>query len=37
MNLCQWLFNDPKKACACATAVVTKYQKLISGLLLDYM
>jgi len=31
---CGWL-NDPQKACGCATAVVTKYQKRISGPLLD--
>jgi len=31
---CGWL-NDPQKACGCAPAVVTKYQKRISGLLLD--
>jgi len=29
-----WL-NDPQKACGCASAVVTKYQKRISGPLLD--
>jgi len=27
--------NDPQKACGCAPAVVTKYQKRISGPLLD--
>jgi hypothetical protein len=27
--------NDPQKACTCAPAVVAKYQKRISGLLLD--
>ena len=32
--LCGWA-NDPQKACTCATAVVTKYQKRISGPLLD--
>jgi magnesium chelatase family protein len=32
--LCGWL-NDPQKACGCASAVVTKYQKRISGPLLD--
>jgi len=31
---CGW-FNDPQKACGCAPAVVTKYQKRISGPLLD--
>jgi len=31
---CGWL-NDPQKACGCAPAVVTKYQKQISGPLLD--
>ena len=31
---CGWL-NDPQKACGCASAVVTKYQKRISGPLLD--
>ena len=31
---CGWL-NDPQKACACAPAVVTKFQKRISGPLLD--
>lgn len=31
---CGW-FNDPQKACGCASAVVTKYQKRISGPLLD--
>ena len=30
---CGWL-NDPQKACGCAPAVVTKYQKRISGPLL---
>lgn len=29
-----WL-NDPQKACGCASAVVTKYQKRISGPILD--
>lgn len=28
-------FSDPQEACACAPAVVTKYQKRISGSLLD--
>ena len=28
-------FSDPQKACTCAPAVVTKYQKRISGPLLD--
>jgi len=28
-------WNDPQKACTCAPAVVTKYQKRISGPLLD--
>ena len=28
-------FGDPQKACGCAPAVVTKYQKRISGPLLD--
>ena len=31
---CGW-FSDPQKACMCAPAVVTKYQKRISGPLLD--
>ncbi|HKJ40299.1 MAG TPA: ATP-binding protein [Anaerolineales bacterium] len=31
---CGWA-NDPQKACTCATAVVTKYQKRISGPMLD--
>jgi magnesium chelatase family protein len=31
---CGWL-NDPQKACGCAPAVVTQYQKRISGPLLD--
>ena len=31
---CGWL-NDPQKACGCAPTVVTKYQKRISGPLLD--
>ena len=31
---CGWP-NDPQKACGCAPAVVTKYQKRISGPLLD--
>ena len=31
---CGWL-NDPQKACGCTPAVVTKYQKRISGPLLD--
>ncbi|MEW6401142.1 MAG: ATP-binding protein [Chloroflexota bacterium] len=31
---CGWL-NDSQKACGCAPAVVTKYQKRISSLLLD--
>src|SRR5258705_13304428 len=31
---CGWL-NDPQKACGCAPAVVTRYQKRISGPLLD--
>jgi magnesium chelatase family protein len=31
---CGWL-NDTQKACGCAPAVVTKYQKRISGPLLD--
>jgi magnesium chelatase family protein len=31
---CGW-FNDPQKACGCAPAVVTRYQKRISGPLLD--
>lgn len=28
-------FGDQQKACGCAPTVVTKYQKRISGLLLD--
>ncbi len=32
--LCGWR-NDPQKACGCASAVVTKYQKRISGPILD--
>ena len=31
---CGW-FSDPQKACTCVPAVVTKYQKRISGPLLD--
>src|ERR687891_386359 len=31
---CGWL-NDAQKACGCASAVVTKYQKRISGPILD--
>jgi len=31
---CGWA-NDPQRACTCAHAVVTKYQKRISGPLLD--
>ena len=31
---CGW-FLDTQKVCTCATAVVTKYQKRISGRLLD--
>jgi magnesium chelatase family protein len=31
---CGWL-NDTQKACTCAAAVVTKYQKRISGPILD--
>ena len=31
---CGWL-NDPQKVCGCAPAVITKYQKRISGPLLD--
>jgi magnesium chelatase family protein len=31
---CGWL-NDPQKACGCATAVVTEYQKRIFGPFLD--
>lgn len=31
---CSWL-NNPQKACGCASAVVTKYQKRISGPILD--
>ncbi|HSB00221.1 MAG TPA: YifB family Mg chelatase-like AAA ATPase [Anaerolineales bacterium] len=31
---CGWL-HDPQKACGCAPAVVTKYQKRISGPILD--
>ena len=31
---CGWL-NDAQKACGCAAAVVTKYQKRISGPILD--
>jgi magnesium chelatase family protein len=31
---CGWL-NDPQKACGCVPAIVTKYQKRISGSLLD--
>jgi magnesium chelatase family protein len=29
------LLNDPQKACGCSAAVVTKYQKRISGPILD--
>jgi magnesium chelatase family protein len=36
MNPCQCgYFSDPQKACTCAPAVVTKYQKRISGPMLD--
>jgi len=36
MNPCPCgYWNDPQKACTCAPAVVTKYQKRISGPLLD--
>jgi len=36
MNPCPYgNFGDPQKACGCAPAVVTKYQKRISGPLLD--
>jgi len=36
MNLCpRGYINDPVKPCTCAPAVVTKYQKRISGPLLD--
>jgi len=36
MNPCPWgWLNDPQKACGCAPAVVTEYQKRISGPLLD--
>ena len=31
---CGW-FNDPQKACGCVPAVVAKYQKRISGPMLD--
>ncbi len=31
---CGW-FSGPQKACTCAPAVVTKYQKRISGSFLD--
>jgi magnesium chelatase family protein len=31
---CGWA-NDPQKACTCAIAIVTKYQKRISGPLLE--
>jgi len=31
---CGW-YSDPQKACTCASSVVTKYQKRISGPLLD--
>lgn len=31
---CGWL-NDTQKACGCASAVVTEYQKRISGSILD--
>src|SRR5688572_27038832 len=31
---CGWL-NDPQKACGCPSAVVTNYQKWISGPILD--
>jgi len=34
VRLCGWL-NDSQKACGYASAVVTKYQKRISGPLLD--
>ena len=36
MNTCPCgYFSNPQKACTCAPAVVTKYQKRISGTLLD--
>jgi magnesium chelatase family protein len=31
---CGW-FNSPTKPCTCSSATVTKYQKRISGLLMD--
>jgi magnesium chelatase family protein len=38
MNLCpRGYFGDPQKACTCAPAVVTKYQKRISGSQLDHI
>jgi len=30
-------FSDPQKACTCTSAVVTKYQKRISGPMLDWI
>jgi len=30
-------WNDPQKVCGCAPAVVTKYQKRISGLLINWI
>jgi len=35
VSLPLWYYNDPQKVCGCAQAVVTKYQKRISGPLLD--
>jgi len=35
VSLSMWMAQRPTKACGCAPAVVTKYQKRISGPLLD--
>ena len=35
VHLCCGYWGDTQRACTCAPAVVTKYQKRISGLLLD--
>jgi hypothetical protein len=35
LPLSVWMFHDPQKACGCAPAVLTKYQKWISGPLVE--
>jgi magnesium chelatase family protein len=35
MNPCPWLRGDPTHNCSCSPAIVTRYQKRISGPLLD--